>query len=106
MPLAAHGLAPRRISLNIEQSPRPPPCRTRAFTGIVIGKAPVEIVRPSDIGPVDGLAGTAENIDEAFDRAVVGYADRGLIAFDHGLGIASVSHALRSAEVDASRPLS
>jgi len=71
MPLAAHSLAPRRMSLYIEQSPKPPTCRSRAFTGIVLGETPIKIDRPSDIGLVGVLARTAKNIDKAFHLAVI-----------------------------------
>src|SRR6267142_2782649 len=94
MPLAAHGFVPRRIALDIDESPGSPARRTCARAGIVLGKTPVEIERPSDIGPVRVLAGTAENIHEAFHRAVFAGADRGLNAWHRSIG--HVAHAGRS----------
>src|SRR5882672_6232464 len=94
MPLAAHGFAPRRIALDIDERPGSPAGRTRAFTGIVRGKTPLEIERPSDIGPGCGLAGTAEHIHEAFHRAVFSGANRGLIPWHRSIGQAA--HAVGS----------
>ena len=54
----------------------------------VRGKAAVDIDRPSDIGPIRGFAGAAEDVDKAYR------------------GRDPVAHAPRPAEAVASRPLS
>ena len=76
------------MTLNVDESPSPPPCRTRAGTGIVLGKAAIKIDRPSDIGSIGVLAGTAENIDEVFHRPVYCCTGHRLIVLEADLGIA------------------
>ena len=88
MPFAAHGVVTRRMALGIDENPRPPPCRTRACTGIVRGKTAIKIDRPSDIGPVGVLAGTAENIDEVFHQSAYSCTGHALLNLEADLGIA------------------
>lgn len=54
------------------------------------GKMTIKIDRPSDMGPIGVLVGTAENIDEAFHRAGYGCTDPGLTALDVDRGIAFI----------------
>src|SRR5688572_23555927 len=65
MPFPAHGLATRRIGLDMDQNPYPPPGEACAGSAIVLRQATVDIPGPADIGPIAALAEAAENIDEA-----------------------------------------
>ena len=83
MPLAAHCFVPRRMPLGIKKGPNPSPRRARPRPGIMRRKPPFEVDRPSNIGAIGGLARAAEDIDEAFDHAVVW--DHTIAGFSHGI---------------------
>ena len=65
MPFPAHGSAARRVFFHMYQFPSPSARRTRADAGIVLGKTPIDIERPPDIGSLATLSGAAEDVDEA-----------------------------------------
>src|ERR1035437_5164702 len=66
VPFTAHGFASRRVLLRVPQTPNPPTRRQRACPGIVLGKTPVQIGCPADIGSIAVFAPTTENVNEAF----------------------------------------
>src|SRR5258706_9887358 len=65
MPLAAHGLAARRIRFGVKQCPNPAARRAGAGARIMPGNASVEIERPPDIGAMSTVAVAAKDVDEA-----------------------------------------